>query len=256
MKMFLRTLIAVMCALLLCGDLAFGKTDVLRVAFSEAPPAKVLGKDGDPTGFDIKLLEEMAKRLGVKLEYNHVPFKRGLHLLRKGEVDLMTGVLLRPERQEYLHFLQPAYKNYSDKAFFVRKGGSDQISSHNDLRDMTVCVALGVRYYPLFDTDRAIDKYEVSEKDLCFKMLLADHVDTVIITEEFGDYRVARLGISHQVEKAEYAYREQQDVYMVLSKKSPHKDRLAEFNRVMSDLVSEGELSKIKKDYYAFPPAY
>lgn len=224
--------------------------DVLNVAFSEHPPWKVLDKDGIPGGIDIAFLRMLADRLDLDLQFHHVPFKRGLAMLQSGELDIMTGVLKRPVRELYLHFIEPAYKNSSNKAFYVRKGQESLITRHEDLSGLDIGTGLGAKYYPRFDTDKSFIRHPVSDADLSIKMLLVGRVDAFIMTESAGDYRLALQGLSRKVGKAGYIYREKQGVYMVLSKNSIHTERLADFNRVMAEMVNEGVMNQIKADFY------
>ncbi|MFH1914388.1 MAG: transporter substrate-binding domain-containing protein [Pseudomonadota bacterium] len=222
---------------------------VLRVSFNDLPPWKVLGPSGEPAGIDIEFVDMLAARMGLTVEYAHYPFKRGLKMMESGEIDLMIGVLRRPEREEYLHFIEPPYKNETCKAFFVLKGREHTISSHADLRGLRVGTILGVGYYPEFDDDSLIAKYPVNSPDLNIKMLLAGRIDAFVSTEAAGDYRVAAGGLGGTVVKALHVYRERQDVHMVLSRQSPHAVRLEEFNRAMAELVAEGALGRAKEQF-------
>lgn len=222
---------------------------VLRVAFSESPPFKILSIKGEPTGIDIQLMKELAQRLGLRIEYEFVPFKRGLYMLENGQVDFMTGVLRRNEREEYLHYIEPAYKKYSDKAFYVLNGNEHIVKKHEDLHNLVVGTLLGVKYYPKFDNDELINKQSITDRDSRFKMLLAHRIDAVISSECSGDYRIARLGLSDVVSKADYVYRKEQHVYMVLSKKSIHAKNIDKINTVLGNLLNEGVYENIKKNF-------
>jgi len=226
-----------------------GDEDVLRVSFNDLPPWKILGQDGKPTGVDVEFLDMLANRLGLTVEYVHYPFKRGLKMMESGEIDLMIGVLRRPEREAYLHFIEPPYKNESSKAFFVLKGREHAIASHDDLHGLRVGTVLGGLYYPEFDDDSLIDKYPVTSPDLNISMLLAGRIDAFVMTETAGDCRVAERGLEAEVVKARYVYREHQDVYMVLSRNSPHVARLGEFNRAMAQLVAEGAFARVTERF-------
>jgi polar amino acid transport system substrate-binding protein len=70
-------------------------------------------------------------------------------------------------------------------------------------------------------------------------MLLAGRIDAVVMTESVGEYRLERLGLSDQIGTADYVHREDQDVFLVLSKQSAFASRLDEFNRVAAELVRE-----------------
>lgn len=222
---------------------------VLRVSFNDLPPWKVLGPGGEPAGIDVEFLGMLASRMGLSVEYVHYPFKRGLKMMESGEIDLMIGVLRRPEREAYLHFIEPPYKNESSKAFFVLKGREHAIASHEDLRGLRVGTVLGGRYYPEFDDDPRIDKYPVTSPELNISMLLAGRIDAFVMTETAGDHRVAERGLEGKVVKARYVHRECQDVYVVLSRHSPHVARLEEFNRAMAELVAEGAFSRAREQF-------
>jgi len=225
------------------------KPETLRVAFNELPPWKITGRDGRPGG--IEFLKLLTQRMGLETEFVVLPFKRGLKMLETGEVDLMTGILRRPNREPALHFIEPAYKTGSDKAFFVLKGSEGLLSSHEDLHALEVGTQLGTKYYPQFDNDAAISVRAVKEIDLNIKMLLAGRIDTFIITETVGDYHVARRKLGHRIAKAKFAYRKQIEVHMAVSKKSRFAARLDEFNRVMQDLLDQGEFDRIKAEFIA-----
>lgn len=229
--------------------------DTMRVAFSESPPAKMLDSNGKPSGIDTEFVEELARRLGLHVDYNIVPFKRGLLMLKQGSADLMTGVLMREEREEYLYFLQPAYRRNSDKVFYVRKGEEDLILSRQDLQKRTVATVLGARYYPDFDADEKINKVKVNNPDAVFAILAAGRVDAAISWELSGDFRLARLGLTDQIGKAKYAYREEQDVFLALSKNSPLAPMLLQVEAEMKKMLREGVYEQIKQKYLLPQPS-
>lgn len=224
--------------------------NTLKVAFSEHEPWKILDRNGRPDGIDIRLLRTMAEEMGLELRFAHYPFKRGLKMLETGEIDLMVGVLRRPDREAYLHFIEPPYKNSSNKAFFVRKGDEGRIRTYEDLYSLRIGTGLGAKYFPRFDHDRFIDKHPVSDPDLNIRMLLAERVDAFVMTESTGEFRVAQQGKLDEISKAEYVHRESQGVYMVLSKSSRLAGRIGEFNQTMRKLVEAGAMDAIKQRFY------
>ena len=228
---------------------ARAESEVLRVSFNPLPPWKVIDDNGTPDGIDIAFLHLLAERMNLKVEFVHLPFKRGLKTLEYGGIDLMIGVLRRPDREVYAHFLTPAYKSRTNKAFYVLKGKEDSITEYEDLRPLVVGTQLGGKYFPRFDNDAGIRKAEVKDTEFNIRMLLAGRIDTFITTEVVGDYRLARLGMTDRIAKARYVYCKQQDVHMILSRKSPLAPRLAEFNTVIRDLVEHGEFERIEERF-------
>lgn len=123
------------------------------------------------------------------------------------------------------------------------------VRAYEDLRYLSVGTQLGGRYFPRFDNDTKLEKHPVNNTELNVKMLLAGHIDTFVQTETAGDYRLAKLGFSDTVTKAEYVYRKEQEVYMILSKRSPLAGRLADFNRIVRTLLDQGEYERIKAGF-------
>jgi polar amino acid transport system substrate-binding protein len=218
---------------------------VLRVALDPFPPWKYMDRTGEPCGLDVELIDMIAGRMGLKVEYAMYPFSRALYQLEYGEADMMSGVLRRKEREAYLHYLEPPYKNYSDKAFYLLRGEELRLQAYDDLHGLRVGTQAGTKYFPEFDHDRKIDKVVTNSFELNLRMLRANRVDAVINTEVVGDYEISRLGLWRAVVKAPYIYREKQDVYMVLSKKSPLTHRLDEFHSVLADLLRKGAFQRI-----------
>jgi len=251
MKHHISLLITVVFSLffLITTNFAVAGPYTIKVAFTESPPAKMLGSNGEPTGIDTEFVEELAHRLGLQVEYDIVPFKRGLAMLKNGSSDLMTGVLMREDREEYLHFLQPPYRHNTDKVFYVRKGDENRILSHKDLYKLTVATVLGVRYFPAFDSDPQINKLKVSDPNAVFAVLVAGRVETAVSSEFSGDYRIAELGLTNQIGKAKYAYREEQDVFFALSKSSPFVPMLPQIQAEMNKMIEEGVYEQIIKKY-------
>jgi len=236
-------------ALLVMATPAWAK-DVIRVAFSEHPPWKTLLKNGVHGGIDLELVRLVAKRMNLDVEFVHYPFKRSLKMVEVGDIDIMTGVFHRPERETMFYYIQPAYKKSSDKAFFVLKGHELHVERHEDLRSLSIGTTLGSKYYPAFDEDQTIEKHPVSNADLNVKMLQAGRIDAFIMTESTGDFLITKHGQADNIVKLKYAYRSPQSVYIVLSKVSPLAKRQNEFNKVMQDLINEGTMEKLKKQFY------
>lgn len=223
--------------------------DVVRVAFNELPPWKVIEPDGTPGGIDMAFLRLVAERMHLTLEVDKVPFVRAMRMLKAGGADLMTGLLRRPDREEFLAFVDPPYRLYSNKAFFLRKGEGRRIQKYEDLYGMTIGVVRGVRYFPTFDHDPRIRRDEVSDALLNYNKLLHNRFDALIATEETAEYRIRQMGLEDQVEKAPFVYRQPQSVYIGVSLRSPLAARLEELGRVVRQLLDEGEYERIQREY-------
>lgn len=225
-----------------------GKKGILRVQFSQMAPWKQ-GEKGKERGVDIEFMRLLAERMDLDVEFVHVPFARGLDCAKKGTLDLLTGVLRRPEREKYLHFIEPAYNSHSPKAFYVRKEDSKSITMYRDLYGLRIGTIIGAKYFRKFDLDTRLRKEPVRNAKLNFKKLLNHRIDVAIVSETSADKQLRTLGLQEKIVKSRYKSLQENHVYMVLSKQSPFAPRLKEFNAHMKALLEEHAREEIKKKY-------
>lgn len=75
-----------------------GKT--VRVAMLEYPNYISADDNGEPYGYAVEYLDEIAKYTGWTYEYVSVTFSEALEMLEKGEIDIVPGSQYTPERAE------------------------------------------------------------------------------------------------------------------------------------------------------------
>lgn len=236
-----------------------GQKPVMIVAVNHFAPWKILHPDGQVTGIDIDFLREAADRMGIDLEFQGMPFNRGLAKMEAGDADLMTGLLKRPDREAYMLFISPPYKTSSNKAFYTLAGKENSIRSYEDLQTLTIGYhTRKAKYFPRFDNDDSIKKFYTGaegEKNIqrLFELLDMKRVDAFIHTESVIDYYLNANGLTDKYKKAPYVYSTPIDVYMAISKKSKFASYHDAFNKQIAALLREGVLEKIKRDYLQTP---
>lgn len=199
---------------------------------------------------DEAIFTAIAEKLGSRITIINAPFKRRLHLMKNGTIDLMAGLLKRPEREEYIHYIDPPYKNRSDTVFIVPKGKKKLIQSYDDLRPLRIGTQIGSKYFHPFDNDTTLTK-EMAPKGTCnFMKLLHDRLDTVVIAESFGIDLINRMGVAQQLEIADFRFSEKENGYIGISKKAPIMKHLSKIEAVIKDLITSGEMKTIIINYY------
>jgi len=238
-----------MVLLLLFGGLAQAqKRDVLRVQFSRMAPWKI-GSKGCERGVDIDFMRELAAQLELDVEFVHVPFARGLELMRTGEIDMLTGVLKTEKRKEYLLFIEPAYNSYSNTAFFVRSGEQNTIRSYEDLYGKRIGTTLETQYYPRFDKDMKLNKKPVRKALLNLEKLKLGRIDVVALSETTGRLLLHKPRFIKALVQAPYVHKAENRVFIALSAHSKFAPRLEEFNAAMRALVDSCKREEIRGHY-------
>jgi len=121
-------------------DSPLRKEDGVLVVSSHSsyPPYEYFDpRKGEFKGFNVEILNAMAERMGVRIEYRRQSKLAGLLALREGRVDGVLGIAYSIERDEFMDFTS-SLCTISD-AIFVRKDTED-ITSIVDLKGRTVAV--------------------------------------------------------------------------------------------------------------------
>ncbi len=246
MRLMVRMSFLVMLVLFLPGMV---RADEIKVAYTEYAPYRMTRQNGTKYGIDIDFLNELASRLGHTVQYVDCPFERGLSSMQTGKVDLMTGMLSNSEREEYMYFVEPAYRKASAKVFYIKAGSGISIERQEDLYGKQVGVIGGVSYYPAFDLDPRISKECVITFAQNIKKLVNGRVDVIIQTEIVGDYMLSALPERENVVKAALRSGVEQGVYLAISRNSPFFTERERITAVLKDMQAEGYWETCLRNY-------
>lgn len=126
------------------------------------PPFESLDKQNNVVGFDIDIMQEVANKLGVKLEIVQMGFDGLIAALNAKKFDIMAaGVTVTDERLKVVDFSKP-YLVGTD-AIVVHKDNNDKITKLEDLKGKKVAVQIGTVQA---DALKKIDGITVKEYNL------------------------------------------------------------------------------------------
>ena len=114
------------------------QSGVMRLGVSpEYIPFVFYDQDGSLTGIDVALIEEIGRRMGVRIEIVNMAFDGLIDSLKIGQVDIIGGALSRTEeRLQLIDFTRVYYKN--DAEFIGRidlqKPAEVDLNSFRDLK--------------------------------------------------------------------------------------------------------------------------
>ncbi|WP_320009360.1 transporter substrate-binding domain-containing protein [Maridesulfovibrio sp.] len=219
------------------------------VPVNHYPPWRIVNTSEDIGGINIKLMDTLLSKIGLKATYVVRPWKRGQRMMKTGTADIMNGLLKNKEREESMIFLAPPYKTKSTKAFYVLKNSQIKINSYNDLYKYKIGVSLGSHFFPQFDNDVRLTKDSGNDALNNLIKLKFHRIDTFIMTETVGDYLCNKEEYRGLFKKAEYKYNKPLAVYFAVSKKSPLAQRVPELNAALKGMVESGQAQKIITEF-------
>jgi polar amino acid transport system substrate-binding protein len=95
-------------------------------------PFEFYGDDGELTGFDVELIEEIASRLDLEVEWVETAFDTIFTQLATGAFDVVaSGATITPERAQQVNFTDPYYR--AEQALTINTALTPDIASVDDL---------------------------------------------------------------------------------------------------------------------------
>jgi signal transduction histidine kinase len=108
-----KWILALTCGLILATPLVWWEMRhlnaiqrIYRIGFSNQPPQHFPGKDGKPTGLVVELINEAARRRGIRLQWSMEP-ESSEAALKMNKVDLWPIMTIRPERKGVVYITDP-----------------------------------------------------------------------------------------------------------------------------------------------------
>ena len=230
------------------------KTLVVGVA-GTPKPYNYVEEDGSLAGYEIDMLNEMAKRLGYTLEYEVTEFESMFAGLDSGRYNLIIGnISKKPEREEkYLFSTKPYFKN---KIVLITAPDNTDIQSIDDLGGKRVPAGSG-RANALFmesyneqnpnnqidiqytdaDASEALIDLHNGRYDACiYNQTYVTHVN-----EEYGyEFNVYEIPNADEIEIPE--------AWILYSKSET--DLQAEFDQALEEIKADGTLSDLSVTYF------
>lgn len=217
----------------------------LMTANAHWPPWRTIEADGSLSGIEIELLRLLSERLNLQLHTKGCGWKRCLKHMMVGESDVMTGLYRNAEREQYMAFVEPAYRSFQSICFYLKNDSQHQVNSYKDLGKLTISVQSKVAYFERFDQDLALNKHEVIDDMAAFRLLKGKRVDAVVMSCVEGDYFLKEQGISAWFKHADYRQQTRRPVYLAISKLSPLVERQQEISNLLQAMIDSGEIEAL-----------
>jgi ABC-type amino acid transport substrate-binding protein len=221
----------------------------ITVASNIAYPPFEFSPKGKPKGFDIDLMNEIAKRAGFEVRYENVQFDS---ILRGLDADLfdasISAMSITAEREKQLDFSDPYFN--ADQALFVESGS--KIKAIDDLSEDTVGVQAGstgqLKSEDLYDDGQVGEVRPYRTIGEAFSDLRAGKIDGVI-------YDLSAVHKKVTENKGEIRYVESIPTGEQYGIAFPKDSVLVEpVNQALAEIKQDGTYEKLYKKWIGIPP--
>ena len=201
-------------------------------------------KEGKLTGYDIEVGRLIAQKLGVKPQFVEGKWDGLLAGISAGRYDIMiNGVDMTPERQKAYRFTDPYAYN---RTVVMVSAQNDSIKSMQDLKGKVTANTISSTYAEIAEKYGAkVDG--VDDLNQTFELLLSGRIDATLNAEVvYYDY----MKVHPQAAIKIAAIDEQVTSVGIPLKKEGTEKLQTELNKILSDLRSSGELTKLSNQFF------
>ena len=205
-------------------------------------PFEFQGNDGKVQGFDVDIINAVAKKMGKEVEFKSMPFDTLIPALQTKELDVIdSGMIITKARSEKVAFLSPHFQ--TDLSIVTK---DNTITTPQALEGKKIAVQMGTA--PA-DIARKINGAQVTEYDHGSYALLAlknNQADAVII-----DMAVAKhYTIIHPEDKFEIFKYPNTGTYIAMSVHKENNELKAAMNKAIAEIKADGTLDKIYQKWF------
>ena len=247
MKKALALILAavMMMALAACGGSKSGEKTLTVATSPDFPPFESL--DGTKlVGIEVELVDAIAAKMGVKVEYVQIDFDSVLNGVQAGKYDLgMSGISVTDERKENALFTDPYC--LAAQAIVVVEGSD--IASKADLDGKSVSVQTGTTA-ELFCNENGYKVSSFAANSDAESALVTGKVDAWVIDDLTAAEMVAVYNQNAETKLVILDEAMTTEPYALMTKKG-NDQLIADINKVLNELVADGTVAKLFEKYGA-----
>ncbi len=219
--------------------------ETIRAVTDATFPPMEFTRDGKRTGFDIELVEALAKSMGKKVEWIDIDFKGLIPALQAGRADIaVSAIYITDERKKVVDFTDPYYAG--GLVVVTKKDGP--IKSLKDLDGKRASVQVGTKsvnylkeHYP------AVQRVEVEKNQEMFNLVQIGRSDAAVTGKPaaklFAQSTKDLVVLDDQVTTEEYG--------IAVPKSKPELTR--DLNEALKKLKADGSYQAIVNKWFEAP---
>ncbi len=222
----------VVAVLSVTGCQSQGKTLIVGTS-ADYEPFEYVDESGNYVGFDIELMEEVAARLDMEIEWQDIAFDGLIGSLQSDKIDaIIAAMSATPEREEQVDFTKPYF--IGADAIIVAEGSGIEINKNEDMDGYRVGVQSGTIQEEWIDTniDAEVSRYERAEQAIMD--LKSGRIDVVAMDYYAASSFMAQGGLELGL-KTEFS-----GEHMAIAVKEGNTELRDQIDAVVAELQAEG----------------
>ncbi|MGC9520994.1 MAG: basic amino acid ABC transporter substrate-binding protein [Anaerolineae bacterium] len=205
-------------------------------------PFEYIDENGNYTGFDIELMEEIGKRLNMEIEWQDIAFDGLIGSLQSDKIDaIIAAMSATPEREEQVDFTDPYF--IGADAIILAEGSDITITTNEDMTGYRVGVQTGTiqESWVEENIDAELSRYERAEQAIMD--LQSGRIDAVAMDYYAAQSFIEQGGLELAL-KTEFA-----GEHMAIAVKEGNTELLEQLNEAIDELQAEGFVEDLAMKY-------
>ena len=240
-SLILVSALMVVAVLSVAGCQSQGKALVVGTS-ADYEPFEYVDENGNYVGFDIELMEEVAARLDMEIEWQDIAFDGLIGSLQSDKIDaIIAAMSATPEREEQVDFTKPYF--IGADAIIVAEGSGIEINKNEDMVGYVVGVQTGTIQEEWIDTniDAEVMRYERAEQAIMD--LKSGRIDVVAMDYYAASSFMAQGGLELGL-KTEFS-----GEHMAIAVKEGNTELRDQIDAVVAELQAEGFVEELALKY-------
>lgn len=197
-------------------------------------------KTGETVGFDIDLLNEIGKKIGVEIELKEMSFETIVESVKSGQVDIgCSGFSITPERLESVNMSEP-YLSGGQVIVTTKDSG---IKSAEDLNGEQVAVGIGSTCAEAAKEIEGAEILELDDFNVAFVMVKNNSVKATVadisVANEYVKNNDSFIIVGEPLSVEDTA---------IVTKKGNDK-LIEEINKAIKELKEDGTIDSLKEKW-------
>lgn len=218
---------------------------VLAVAFDkDLPPFSSVDENGNPTGFDIDLIRNVAEIRGYKIVFLPMHWEETMDQLQQGKVDVVLGMQYTSARDAVFDFSE-SYFTMSEVLIVPKTDKS--ISNLHDLKEKVVSLQKGDAGIELLESVRRVKTVVSFSQPEALELLFLGRADAFIGNRWTAEYYLKKNNLQNQyvtrtgmINPSDYAFAVREGNYRLQN----------ELNLGLAELHKNGTYGRLYSQYF------
>lgn len=217
------------------------------IAIEDWPPYEYV-KNDTIVGFDVTIVKDVLKSMGLNAHIKVFPWVRALKYAKEGKIDAIMSLYKTKEREKFIYFPKEYLSVDQNILITFHKNRYTFDGNLKTLKNRTVIVTRGNSYGENFDNAKYISKYSVNSHSQVIGMVAKNRYPFGIVSKLPLIHLSKKLNLRDKIKILE-PHVSQEALYIGFTKAKKYEKLTKEFSKALRLYKKSEKYKKLIKSY-------